>query len=213
MASTHRSSYARVSGCSGTHTGVLDDGLEPDTGRIPSNSNLVVVHREKSKGPPSRCHVSYFQDWKWEILCLVTSLALLLGVFIMLMRYNRGEQPEWPYNININSLVSIITTIVIAQLGFILAQSMYCTSVTLPPRPAPQTERGGRVDSKEVYPTPKDCAFGHKLTQGSAVISQLKWSWFRQPHPLQDLDHYDAASRGIIGSIMFLCRFASRPRA
>lgn len=132
MASTDRSSYTCVSGCSGTHIGVLNDEVEPDNGRIPSNSNLVV-HREKSNGPPSRCHVSYFQDWKWEILSLMTSLALLLGVFIMLMRYNRGELPEWPYNININSLVSIITTIIIAQLGFVLAQSMYCTSVTPPP--------------------------------------------------------------------------------
>lgn len=47
----------------------------------------------------------------------------------------------------------------------------------------------------------------------SAVISQLKWSWFDQPHPLEDLEHYDAASRGIIGSMLFMYRFARQPRA
>jgi hypothetical protein len=41
-------------------------------------------------------------------------------------------------------------------------------------------------------------------------ISQLKWQWFRKPHRLSDMEHFDDASRGTWGSILFICRLSWR---
>lgn len=152
-----------------------------------------------SSGSSRKCHAPMLRDWKWEILSMLTSLGLLAGILVTLGRYNDGEQPKWPYNININSLISVLTAVIIAQLGFILAESMYHSPVPLPP---------GHPNKSTIY-----CVFSHGTNFVPAVISQLKWSWFREPHPLQDLEHYDAASRGILGSLIFLGRFVGQLRA
>lgn len=157
-----------------------------------------VTHAESS-GSSRKWHAPMLQDWKWEILSMLTSLGLLAGILITLGRYNDGEQPEWPYNININSLVSVLTAVTIAQLGFILAESMYHSAILLPPE---------HPNQRKIH-----CVFGCESNVVPAVISQLKWSWFKEPHPLQDLEHYDAASRGILGSFIFLGRFVGQPRA
>ncbi|KAI1339096.1 hypothetical protein F5Y15DRAFT_93766 [Xylariaceae sp. FL0016] len=40
------------------------------------------------------------------------------------------------------------------------------------------------------------------ISQG---LGQLKWSWFREPRPLKDLETFDEASRGIWGAFGLLC--------
>lgn len=40
----------------------------------------------------------------------------------------------------------------------------------------------------------------------SEAISELKWLWFRNPHPLADMEDFDLASRGARGSLRFLFR-------
>lgn len=149
-----------------------------------------------------RRYESSIWDWKWEIMSMVSSLGLLGGVCMTLARYHHSQQPEWPFNININSLVAVITTVLIAQLVFILAERM-CQSF-VPPLTA-------RLRSQPRF------NLSWVLTWISyplfTVISQLKWSWFQKPHPLQDLEHYDAASRGQLGALAFLCRFVGQPQA
>lgn len=166
---------------------------------LSSPSPRLKVKREGSSGSSRKRHAPMLRDWKWEILSMLTSLGLLAGILVTLGRYNDGEQPEWPYNININSLISVLTAVTIAQLGFILAESMYHSPVPLPP---------GHPNKSTIY-----CVFSYGTNFVPAVISQLKWSWFREPHPLQDLEHYDAASRGILGSLIFLGRFVGQLRA
>lgn len=39
----------------------------------------------------------------------------------------------------------------------------------------------------------------------AAVISQMKWLYFKQDRPLSDFDLLDSASRGPLGSLMVLC--------
>jgi hypothetical protein len=36
------------------------------------------------------------------------------------------------------------------------------------------------------------------------ILSQEKWYWFRRPRPLRDLDGFDRASRGALGSVKLL---------
>lgn len=121
MASAERSSSTYVS----THRpGSLDGPVEPHIRGTLSPSRLAVK-QEESNGSSRQRPAPLLQYWKWEILSIVTSLGLLAGILVTLGRYNHGKQPEWPYNININSLISVLTAVIIAQLGFILAESRY----------------------------------------------------------------------------------------
>lgn len=121
MASAERSS----STCVSTHrSGSLDGPVESRI-RGTSSSSCLTAKQEESNGSPRQRPVPLLRHWKWEILSLVTSLGLLAGIIVTLGRYNHGQQPEWPYNINVNSLISVLTAVIIAQLGFILAESRY----------------------------------------------------------------------------------------
>ncbi|TDZ54061.1 hypothetical protein CTRI78_v006493 [Colletotrichum trifolii] len=42
------------------------------------------------------------------------------------------------------------------------------------------------------------------VTPVSESLSQLKWIWFRQPRTLKDFQDFDAASRGVWGSLLLL---------
>lgn len=109
----------------------LGGSTEPQSD-LPSTSPRLRVKRAMSSGSSRECHAPMLRDWKWEILSMLTSLGLLAGILVTLGKYNDGEQPEWPYNININSLISVLTAVTIAQLGFILAESLYHSLVPLP---------------------------------------------------------------------------------
>ncbi|KAI1084583.1 hypothetical protein F5B20DRAFT_567996 [Whalleya microplaca] len=43
-------------------------------------------------------------------------------------------------------------------------------------------------------------------------LGQLKWSWFKQPRPLEHLERYDSASRGSWGSLVFICTLRAKHR-
>lgn len=109
----------------------LDGPFEPLSDRTSSSSRLNVKRKELS-GSSRHHRFPMFRDWKWEILSILTSLGLLAGIFITLGRYNEGKQPEWPYHININSLISVLTAVIIAQLGFVLAEGMCNSLVAFP---------------------------------------------------------------------------------
>lgn len=111
--------------------GSCDGPAEPPSDCTSSASRLAVQPKEFTE-PSGPRHVHVLRDWKWEILSIFTTLGLLAGILVTLGRYNRGKQPEWPYNININSLTSVLTAGIIAQLGFVLAESTYPSLVACP---------------------------------------------------------------------------------
>lgn len=39
------------------------------------------------------------------------------------------------------------------------------------------------------------------LTAVAEILGQVKWSWFSRPRPLNNLQHFDNASRGLLGSL------------
>lgn len=41
------------------------------------------------------------------------------------------------------------------------------------------------------------------LAAVAEILGQVKWSWFSRPRPLNDIQHFDKASRGMIGSLSF----------
>lgn len=40
----------------------------------------------------------------------------------------------------------------------------------------------------------------------SSALGQLKWHWFRKSHRLDGMEHFDQASRGVLGSLRLLLR-------
>lgn len=86
----------------------------------------VVSHNVARREP-------YFREWKWEILSVVVSFGLVVGIIVTLAKYDGDEQPVWPYNININSLVSVLTALITAQLGVITSGSKLSNLSTVEP--------------------------------------------------------------------------------
>ncbi|ORY09663.1 hypothetical protein BCR34DRAFT_615659 [Clohesyomyces aquaticus] len=50
------------------------------------------------------------------------------------------------------------------------------------------------------------------LMPTQACIGQLKWSWFRNSHKTINLENYDAASRGPLGSALLIFGLSRKPR-
>lgn len=105
--------------------------------------------------------------WTWELASLVTTVGLFAGIVTVLLKYDGQELPEWPYSININTLIALMSTVLRASMVFVVAE----------------------------------------------VIGQSKWAWFTdKPRPLQQLQSFDDASRGVWGSfsLIGLLRFGFR---
>lgn len=165
-------------------SGVSTSTLQPET-----DTNFFRK-TPNSPSSPAKPKVKFFKDvglWKWELTALAVSCGLLVTIFLALATHDGKEQSQCPHRITINSLVSVLTTIMAAELAMVLAESE-CTICEL------------NLSSFRplIMPT---------------VISQIKWSWFSRPHHLIDVLHFDQASRGLFGSLLFVGRFCHHPTA
>lgn len=59
--------------------------------------------------------------WIWELLGCFGSLFSFFAIVGVLKRYDRQAQPEWPYSVTINSVVSWLTTVMKSFLLFSVA--------------------------------------------------------------------------------------------
>ncbi|KAI1196960.1 hypothetical protein F5X97DRAFT_324884 [Nemania serpens] len=98
------------------------------------------------------------KDWSYEMLGMTVAIGLLIAITLILWQFEDKEQPKWPHELTLNSVIAILSTILRAILASIVAE----------------------------------------------VISFKKWGWFDSAHPLQHLEKFDAASRGVWGSIQLL---------
>lgn len=58
-------------------------------------------------------------SWLWEILACATSLLGVLAIAILLSCYDGHSQPQWPFWINLNTILSMFTTLITASLVLI----------------------------------------------------------------------------------------------
>lgn len=49
--------------------------------------------------------------WRWELAALIASTVFLVALIVTLLQYNNRDLPSWPLSLNLNSLVSMYTTI------------------------------------------------------------------------------------------------------
>ncbi|KAI1373259.1 hypothetical protein F4677DRAFT_225800 [Hypoxylon crocopeplum] len=111
-----------------------------DSSLYPSD---IKVDQESSEQYPSpeivadarRHHV--FRFWPWEIGSVLVSFGLIAATYSILSRYNGQRVPEWPFSINLNTLVALISTIMRAAMLVGVAEVISQTKWSWFSRPRP----------------------------------------------------------------------------
>lgn len=65
-----------------------------------------------------------FQAWIWEILSCIVAIAALVAFAVILRVYNGSSLSEWPHVITINSIISILVTLIKAMVVVPLAEGL-----------------------------------------------------------------------------------------
>ena len=89
---------------------------------INTKSEQSLASLRRSRGP--------LVSWWLEGLATVVSLVLLAAIMAILYHFDGKEQPDWPYWINLNTVVATLSTILRAQLLLVAAEGQ---SYSLPP--------------------------------------------------------------------------------
>lgn len=81
------------------------------------NSSSTQYEPGKYGGPldspqqlPSRRH-HVFRYWLWEIVSLAITVMLLAAIIALLCHYEGQQVPRWPFSINLNTLIALLSTI------------------------------------------------------------------------------------------------------
>ncbi|KAF9877754.1 hypothetical protein CkaCkLH20_04889 [Colletotrichum karsti] len=109
--------------------------------------------REKRANAPERPRVLQF--WKWEALALLLAMASVVTMTVIPVIYHDAPEEEWPFSININTVIALLTTLMRATMLLVVAE----------------------------------------------ILGQMKWRFFDRTRPLSDLQHFDHASRSVLGSL------------
>lgn len=83
-----------------------------DGGFASSSTEYKPVHHGglPPRPSPSMYHI-VLRYWQWEIVCFAVSVALI-GVIIGVLSHYEGQQmPQWPFSINLNTLIALLATI------------------------------------------------------------------------------------------------------
>ncbi|KAF4835899.1 hypothetical protein CGCTS75_v002493 [Colletotrichum tropicale] len=151
-----------------THYVPVQDGNVRDNDDI-SNAETIIPpenfrsqrarekRREKYANIPRR-HGA-LRSWRWEALALVLAVASVVAMIVIPALYHEAPEAEWPFSININTVIALLTTLMRATMLVAVAE----------------------------------------------VIDQMKWRFFDdQQRPLADLQYFDHASRGVLGSVKII---------
>ncbi|KAE8152056.1 hypothetical protein BDV25DRAFT_170841 [Aspergillus avenaceus] len=93
----------------------VDDSL--DSGQRPplSASEQAVIQAQAG---------SLGGSWIWEILSCVVAVAALAGIIVVLYMYDGKPMPDWPYGVNLNAVVSVLTTLMKAAMAFPITEAL-----------------------------------------------------------------------------------------
>lgn len=62
-----------------------------------------------------------FRVWLWEILAVVTAIALVAAIFIHLSFYDGKRSPNWGLSLSLNALLALLSTVFRAMLVVIVS--------------------------------------------------------------------------------------------
>jgi hypothetical protein len=69
--------------------------------------------------------------WLWELFACFVTLCALIGIVVVLARFNNNPLPNWPYHIGINSLISVFTTLLKAAMLLVLTEGLCLFSLRI----------------------------------------------------------------------------------
>ncbi|KAK7926814.1 hypothetical protein PG985_003812 [Apiospora marii] len=115
LSSHDTSTPQTVSSLSRTHGADAQTLLnEPDHEVLPEAETLSSVHTA------NRRRYQVFAPWKWEIMSLGLCIGTNVAMFVILTKYNRKHVLNWGYNINLSTILSMLSTVQRAALLTIL---------------------------------------------------------------------------------------------
>lgn len=63
-------------------------------------------------------------SWTWEVVALLLAIGAVASIIALLVRYNGRPLPSWPYEITLNALIAVLTTIANAAMAFPLSSGL-----------------------------------------------------------------------------------------
>lgn len=109
--SDEEESPEEIHGSSSTNSRHIDDVNLNETEKI----NLPYQPLDK---------VATLKQWTWEFVALFSSMAAFVAMVILLVISDGKPQPEWAYDLNINTLIAVLATLLRAAMLFILAEGI-----------------------------------------------------------------------------------------
>lgn len=74
--------------------------------------------------PPRRTFFGVVTSWTWELLSCLLAIGALIGILVVLKQFNGKSLQDWPYHFTINTLVSILVTIIKVAIVVPLAEGI-----------------------------------------------------------------------------------------
>lgn len=90
-----------------------DSRAETRNSRLSSLAKLRNVRIPKKTG-----------SWTWEVVALLLAVGAVASIIALLARYDGRPLPSWPYEITLNALIAVLTTIANAAMAFPLSSGL-----------------------------------------------------------------------------------------
>jgi hypothetical protein len=116
----HRSHQSHESSQVDIIPAYLSSVRDQSAARSPTSSDVVPDSAKR----PRNCAL-WMRWWGWELGACISSFAALLAICILLKAFDGKAQPDWPYEITINSAVSWLTA---TMKGMLLVPAAACIS-------------------------------------------------------------------------------------
>lgn len=114
----------RVDGAAATHFQSQhptwnSDHKSTDSKAETRNSRLSSLAKLKNISVPRKTG-----SWTWETVALLLAVGAVASIIALLVRHNGRPLPSWPYEITLNALIAVLTTIANAAMAFPLSSGL-----------------------------------------------------------------------------------------
>lgn len=113
----------------GVHSGSSENQHSTISNRQPAKTSNNTIREKRVQRLMKTMKGHLTSVWSTEILALLAALGLLGAIFGILIHYDGIQQPQWPYSINLNTVVDLLVTVLRAMLMQIIASGRQLAAV------------------------------------------------------------------------------------
>lgn len=99
----------------GKHSHTTSSTVETDR-KSNDNGSSKLSHGRRARG------ASIWRLWKWELLSLAASAALLIAIIITLREFDNKDLSDWKAPVSINAVISVLSALFKGSLGMPAAE-------------------------------------------------------------------------------------------